>query len=241
MSTSRIPTSIQNQITIAVKSYEKQRTECDQLGRVLLMHLIEDEHLRSLIHSGKFRIKTPQSLRGKLQRKARESILKSKPFTVTPGNLFKKIQDLVGVRILHLHTKQISAIHPAIEAIISRSHYTIREGPVGNTWDIETQSYFKSLRITTKLRDSMYTSVHYIVTSAERPDIPIELQVRTLMEEVWGEVSHQLAYPKPSSSKSCQEQLKVLARITSGCSRLVDSIYATHKEHSSTRPRKSRS
>ena len=34
----------------------------------------------------------------------------------------------------------------------------------------------------------MYTSVHYVIGSASRTTVTCEIQVRTLMEEVWGEV-----------------------------------------------------
>ena len=58
-----------------------------------------------------------------------------------------------------------------------------------------------------------------------------EIQVRTLMEEVWGEVDHTINYPNPIDSLACSEQLKVLARVTSSASRLVDSIFASVDDH----------
>lgn len=52
-----------------------------------------------------------------------------------------------------------------------------------------------------------------------------EIQVRTLAEELWGEVDHTINYPHPSTVIACKEQIKVLARLTSSCTRLVDSIF----------------
>ena len=49
------------------------------------------------------------------------------------------------------------------------------------------------------------------------------------MEEVWGEVSHIIDYPHPSKDLACREQIKVLARATSTCTRLVDSIFRSHE------------
>ena len=60
--------------------------------------------------------------------------------------------------------------------------------------------------------------------------ITCEVQVRTLMEEVWGEVDHKLNYPVPTQILALKEQLKVLARVTSSASRLVDSIFLTHED-----------
>ena len=76
----------------------------------------------------------------------------------------------------------------------------------------------------------MYTTVHYVIGANQRTRIACELQVRTLMDEVWGEVSHRVNYPNDSPSATCQHQLKVLARLTSGCTRLVDSIFEAHKD-----------
>lgn len=84
--------------------------------------------------------------------------------------------------------------------------------------------------IETQDSPSMYTSVHYVVSSASRTKITAEIQVRTLMEEVWGEVDHTIKYPEKNASLACREQLKVLARATSTATRLVDAIFLTMEE-----------
>jgi ppGpp synthetase/RelA/SpoT-type nucleotidyltranferase len=61
--------------------------------------------------------------------------------------------------------------------------------------------------------------------------VTCEIQVRTLMEEVWGEVDHELNYPVQTDVFSSREQLQVLARVTSSATRLVDSIFVTHAAH----------
>ena len=83
----------------------------------------------------------------------------------------------------------------------------------------------------------MYTSVHYVVEANQRQKITCEIQVRTLMDEVWGEVSHRVNYPMQSPSRSCRDQLKVLARVTTAGIRLVDSIFKSHQEVATTRVR----
>ena len=76
----------------------------------------------------------------------------------------------------------------------------------------------------------MYTSVHYVIEANTRTKYTCEIQVRTLMEEVWGEVDHRINYPYATDSLHCLEQIKVLARVTSGCTRLVDSIFRSHEQ-----------
>lgn len=78
---------------------------------------------------------------------------------------------------------------------------------------------------------SQRTGVQVMAIRAnQKTKVTCELQVRTLMDEVWGEVSHRVNfnYPSESPSLSCQNQLKILARLTSGCTRLVDSIFQSH-------------
>jgi ppGpp synthetase/RelA/SpoT-type nucleotidyltranferase len=55
-----------------------------------------------------------------------------------------------------------------------------------------------------------------------------EIQVRTLFEEIWGEVDHQINYPFPSKSIACREQIKVLSKIVGAGSRLLDSLQRVH-------------
>jgi putative GTP pyrophosphokinase len=149
---------------------------------------------------------------------------------VNADNLFERITDLAGVRIIHLHTDQLREMHPAILNVLDEYKCVLVEEPTANCWDSEFEAFFTSLQIETRSRASMYTTVHYVVRANQKTPISCEIQVRTLMDEVWGEVSHRVNYPRPSHSATCQDQLKVLARLTTGCTRLVDSIFRSHRD-----------
>ncbi len=112
-------------------------------------------------------------------------------------------------------------------SIFSEQKYRLVESPAANCWDVEYEKFFSDLGIVAQSRESMYTTVHYVVEANSRTKITCEIQVRTLMDEVWGEVSHRINYPEESSNTLCKNQLKVLARLTTGCARLVDSIFET--------------
>jgi putative GTP pyrophosphokinase len=77
---------------------------------------------------------------------------------------------------------------------------------------------------------SLYTSVHYVVDAGLDARCTAEIQVRTLAEELWGEVDHAINYPHKTQSLACREQIKALARATSSCSRLVDAIYRSNDD-----------
>ena len=195
--------------------------------------------LNETIHSMRSRLKDPAHLMDKLTRKIRECKEERRSFEITTENLLTKVNDLVGVRLLHLYTRQITAIDTALREVFREGKYELLEGPFARTWDDESRQFFKDCKIETQDSPSMYTSVHYVIGSASRTTITAEIQVRTLMEEVWGEVDHRINYPHPVDSIACHEQLKVLARVTSSARRLVDSVFATVDDHLSTKRRRS--
>lgn len=222
-------------ISSLVQHYSSQREEkFETLAQNLLKELLSGSTLKPLIHSGKYRTKDPEHLRDKLRRKWKDAIAKNEPFEITTDNLFERVTDLAGIRLIHLHTSQFPKIHAAICQVLDDLNYSIAEGPKAHTWDDEYKDMFTGWGAQLVARPTMYTSVHYIVDPKRKTKSRCELQVRTLMEEVWGEVSHTVNYPHETSNKIVQEQLKVLARFTSGCTRLVDTIF--HKPSEEPHP-----
>lgn len=65
----------------------------------------------------------------------------------------------------------------------------------------------------------------------DRSFVCCEIQVRTLFEEIWGEIDHSINYPHPTQSVACKEQLRVLAKFISTGTRLADSIINTYNEY----------
>jgi putative GTP pyrophosphokinase len=197
----------------------------DQL-RVLFT---DHEKLLPFVHSLKWRLKDPEHLRCKLKRKILEAMKSEKAFDITLENLFEKINDLAGARILHLHTTQFQQLNRALIEVLEEARYKLIEGPIAYVWDDESRKYFQGIGVETKDNPRMYTSVHYVIEANTKSKLTCEIQVRTLAEELWGEVDHRINYPDPTDILACSEQIKVLARITSGCTRLVDSIFKSHE------------
>ena len=217
-----------------VTKYQEENGRVSLFLSQLLSALNESKDLEKYIHSMKTRLKNPEHLRDKLCRKLLKCRTEGNDFDVTRDNLFVKINDLAGVRILHLYTRQIREIDSVLRSIFDEQRYALIEGPFARTWDDESRAFFESCNIEAQDSPSLYTSVHYVVNSASRTPVTCEIQVRTLMEEVWGEVDHSMNYPHSVDSLACREQLKVLARVTSSATRLVDSIYLTLQEHQET-------
>jgi putative GTP pyrophosphokinase len=193
------------------------------------------DSLMKCVHSIRSRVKDPEHLRDKLFRKLTKAKETSTAFSVTKENLFEEINDLAGIRLIHLHTDQFSEINQNLNKIIEDSNWVLVEKPKARTWDNERTEYFQNMGIECidGIDGNMYTSVHYVVSPNMTAKVTCEIQVRTLAEEIWGEVDHAINYPHKTENFANREQLKVLARVTSSCTRLVDAIYRTEEESAS--------
>lgn len=220
---------LRQQIDVLVEYYVEHRDTFERFARSLQNLVTDHPLLKAHVHSIRARVKDPDHLRDKLKRKSLFAEKGKKRVKITKSNLFGTINDLTGIRIIHLHTRQFQQIDTALKQILGDERIKIIEGPIARTWDDESRAYFAELGIeTVSTADTLYTSVHYIVESNGKT---AEIQVRTLAEEIWGEVDHLINYPHPTDVLACAEQIRVLARATSTCSRLVDSIFRSHSEH----------
>lgn len=210
----------------AIGRFVEDRRLFELAAESLVDCLVSDSELNEFIHFIKFRVKDLDSLRAKIERR----MARTPGFAVDAASIFERFTDLAGVRIIHLHTEQLNHAHPLILKVLKDAQYEIAGPPTAYCWDLEYQRLFERMGIRTERRRSMYTTVHYDVVANRETGIRCELQVRTLMDEVWAEVSHRVNYPMDSPSATCQDQLKVLARLTSGCGRLVDSIFKVHHQ-----------
>lgn len=217
-------------IDALVAYYESQRELLTRFLDQVKALFSNCQALTPYVHSMKWRLKDSSHLREKLIRKALETKKKGRKLDITKQNLFKRITDLVGFRILHLHTRQIEHISKIVVDLLREEQWVLIEGPIARTWDDESRDYFHRVSIKTIGSKTMYTSVHYVFKANKQTECACELQVRTLAEELWGEVDHMINYPHEVDVIACREQIKVLARVTSSCSRLVDSIFQTHED-----------
>lgn len=227
----KISAATKKVIADATRAFELQRHNFEADAKILQERLLTHPELRKLIHSSKWRAKEPSHLNDSLCRKAQKAIAAGDVFDITQANVFSKVPDLAGLRLLHLHMRQVEKLHPLILQVLEAEGYVLDGKPEAKTWDLEYETMFKTLGVEVTRNESLYTSVHYVIRQNSTNPRLCELQVRTLAEEVWGEISHTINYPHETDSVACKEQLKVLARIVSGCSRLVDSIVASREDH----------
>ena len=218
-----------NDIIEAVEAYKQKQFEYEQFLAGILVFFQKHPTLNQkplpIIHSIKSRLKDPDHLADKLQRKL------DKGTVITKNNIFTSITDFIGVRVLHLYQDQFEPIHTAITEKVTNGDWIFVEEPKAYTWDPESVEFYQKLNITTEVRDTFYTSIHYLVKPNTQNTPGCEIQVRTLFEEIWGEIDHTINYPHLTDSLACKEQLRVLQKLVSTGTRLADSIFRTLNEH----------
>ena len=112
-----------------------------------------------VVHSVRSRMKDLQPLREKIQRKS------STEDPITPENIFDRITDVAGVRVLHLYQSQFTQIHSAIKQKLDSQDWVLYEQPKAFTWDPESQNFFADHGLNVEVRESLYTSIHYVIKS----------------------------------------------------------------------------
>ena len=146
------------------------------------------------------------------------------------------IADFAGVRILHLKKGDWRIIHKHLPKLSLEENIdlTWRRAYINKEKDREfyaedqkrTEQGFLEFEI--EMRDGGYTSLHYVFRDMERfqdkgDDLCIECQIRTVFDEGWGEISHELDYPHRGHS-IYQGHLSVLSATTSAAIEITTAL-----------------
>jgi ppGpp synthetase/RelA/SpoT-type nucleotidyltranferase len=139
------------------------------------------------------------------------------------------MRDLLGGRVITYFPTHIKMVDAEIR---SQSHFEVSR-------QIKPRSYIPAetmIRIGLQprhfamkgMKPSGYASLHYTVR-IKGPDQPsrwFELQVRTMLEEVWGEVEHQLGYkPEKMTEFSVARQFRVISHYLNAVDDHFDFLY----------------
>ena len=126
---------------------------------------------RNPIHNIDSRLKSPQSIIGKLQKKG---------LPLTTDAAQKNLLDIAGIRVTCCY---ISDIYAIVDMLSRRDDFTI----------IKQKDYIKNPK------PSGYRSYHIVVRvpvylSTHKTYAPVEIQIRTIAMDFWASLEHQLKY-----------------------------------------------
>lgn len=203
--------------------YKKIEQVLREIGKDFIDEYLYDIDVAG-IHSYRYRTKEADHLLEKLIRKRKESPDKFKHLDHT--NFHKYVTDLIGIRVfflyredwIHFHRYLISRFENEPSLYIQDrlkdfdedpNHYYIAERPKVYKRTGDTKIYDGGeIDIVT---DGIYRSLHYII---KYKGYYVEIQGRTLFEEGWSEIDHDIVYKEPQDDEMLRDYSKLLNRLS---------------------------
>jgi GTP pyrophosphokinase len=192
------------QIHDCLEAYASKEARYYALIKDFSIQIHSAREVADYVHSVRFRTKDPYHLVDKLKRKCvdEKDIIKRR--NITADTLFdakEGVTDLGGVRVLHLRREEWIPLHKYFVEHPNMNWFSIVEKSAHVPPEIEDEYYKKGQFSRSEIqwdKDKRYTSLHYIFQSES--GLHFECQVRTLFEEGWGEIDHQMNYPYKADS-----------------------------------------
>ncbi|MDE6657283.1 MAG: GTP pyrophosphokinase family protein [Oscillospiraceae bacterium] len=158
---------------------------------------------RNPIHSIESRIKSPQSIIGKLQKKG---------LALSAKSAKENLMDIAGIRVVCYYIDDIYAI---VELLNMQREYKI----------VKIKDYIKNPK------PSGYRSLHVILMipvylATQKKEVPVEIQIRTIAMDFWASLEHQLHYKTSSIvSESLKRELQECAEVIADTDLKMQDIY----------------
>ena len=183
------------------------------------------------VHSVRWRVKDSSHLMAKIIRKrvAKEP----KYMDISAINYIEVVDDLIGLRALHLFKEDCFEIDREVRAI-----FPLKENPIAYIREgdnPELIARYEEAGMGVKKHKDNYRSIHYIL--ATKPTlrvVNIELQVRTIFEEGWSEIDHKVRYPNFPNNQHLRGILNILNGMTGQADDTGGLIHKLSKELQST-------
>lgn len=157
------------------------------------------------VHSIRFRLKDEEHLLDKVIRKR----IENKDRIINDSNFIDEIDDLIGVRVLHLYKDDWRLVHQYI-----LETYELNEPPIAYIREGDETDLYTNNGCEIKVHPRKYRSVHYIIkVQPTKETFKAEIQVRTLFEEAWSEIDHEIRYPNNTENLVLGEYLNIFNRI----------------------------
>lgn len=231
------------------------RISWEELEKIYEDYLQLEDHMRELgkdfldeylydiekagIHSYRYRTKQPGHLLEKVIRKRKENYAKFAQLDHT--NYHKFMTDLIGIRVFFLYREDWIYFHNYLTSTFENdpknyvedrirdfdedpSHYYLAERPKVYKRSGDTRIY-DGTQIEIRA-GGIYRSLHYIV---KYKGYYIEIQGRTLFEEGWSEIDHDIVYPYNKDDEMLRDFSKLLNRL-SGMADEMSSYFRKMKE-----------
>lgn len=221
------------------EDYLKKEAALRGIGKEFVNDYLYDIE-RAGIHSYRYRTKNPTHLLEKIIRKRQEQPERFDLLDRT--NYHKYMTDLIGIRVFFLYREDWIHFHSYITRVFENdpalyvedrlkdfdedeSHFYIAERPKVYRRNGDTRIYDENL-IDIK-SNGIYRSLHYII---KYKGYYVEIQGRTLFEEGWSEIDHDIVYPYFKDDVMLKDFSTLLNRL-SGMADEMSSYFRRLRDH----------
>lgn len=157
------------------------------------------------IHHIEYRLKTPKSIIGKLQKKN---------LPITTDSIWENLTDVAGVRVI---CNYIDDVYRVAELLLKQDDLTLVR--VRNYIDYPKENGYRSLHLVVSVP---------IFLAEKTEHVNVEVQIRTIAMDFWASLEHQLKYKgQDDISQDLRRRLKVCA---DSIAALDIEMQAIHKE-----------
>lgn len=205
------------------EDYTEKESIFRELGKDFVDNYLYDIE-RAGIHSYRYRTKAPGHLLEKIIRKRKENYAKFE--SINRHNYHKFMTDLIGIRVFFLYREDWIYFHKYITTRFENNPEIYVEDRIKD-FDENPEHYYLAERPKvykrsgdSKIYDGtqieiraggIYRSLHYII---KYKGYYVEIQGRTLFEEGWSEVDHDIVYPYYQDDEMLTDFSKLLNRLS---------------------------
>ena len=181
-------------------SFFKEKEKYEKLAEYIV-HLIRDDPSspRESLHTITYRIKDNARLIEKIDEENKKLGGEAEP--ITQKNFQKRVGDLLGIRLICLRLSDIKRVEAYLELLAEEKILRFIRKPEQKRSFVLPVDPGEAIPEGLDLRYSGYSSIHYQVELGKNSDatdelkgLQVEFQLRTILEEAWGEIDHKYRY-----------------------------------------------
>lgn len=181
-------------------SFFKEKEKYKILAEYIVRFIRDDPSApKESIHTILYRIKDASRLIEKIDQENTSSEFDVTP--ITHKNFHERIGDIIGLRIICLRLSDIVKVEAYLKFLVEEKILKFKQEADYKRSFVLPIDPGETVLKDIDLQYSGYSSVHYQVELGDNSDaseefkrIQIELQLRTILEEAWGEIDHKYRY-----------------------------------------------
>ena len=231
-------------------SFFKEKEKYEKLAQHIV-HLIRDDPSSPMesLHTITYRIKDETRLIEKIDEENKQ--LGAEAVLITHKNFQQRVGDLLGIRLICLRLSDINRVEAYLGLLAEEKILRFIGKPDQKRSFVLPIDPGAAIPDGLDLQYSGYSSIHYQVELGENSDatdelkgLQIEIQLRTILEEAWGEIDHKYRYVYSRSGDVLPEYIHTgfynLSAYLQAAALQVESLCRQSEAHRLLRTRKAK-